>query len=117
MNIDDIFTKGVTPKGGENAGKRFRVVNINDSGVTVRDWESGQFSQDMKHGDYKIWEPEKTIFESPELKVTWGCLKKAMEAHNLGDDTEFFLYDRFFGLEEATAKVSTVNRKKAVIIS
>lgn len=102
MNMSDYFKFGVTPKEGEHAGERFRVVSINEKSVSVREWESGRFVSELPHGTYDLWQEPKTLFEDDSIKPTWGNLKKAMEAAGLGDDTLFVVprtdwFDRGYG--------------------
>lgn len=85
MKTEDLFIFGVTPKDGPKAGKKFEVESIGRDGVLVRD-EKGNHAT-YPHGTYKLWEPEKTLFEDDSIKPTWGNLKKAVEAKGLSDDT------------------------------
>ena len=93
MELDKLFKNGVTPKTGERAGERFRVVSVNEHEVAVREWESGRFVESFAHGTYEMWQPPKTIFEDSSIKSTWGNLKKAMEQHNLPDSTRILTFD------------------------
>lgn len=98
MNIDELFEKGVTPKEGEYAGQRFRVVSINKDGVSVREWDTNKFAADLKHGEYKVWERQKTLFDPHSgIEPTWGNLKKAAEAAGLDDATPIYVKGGFFG--------------------
>ena len=98
MNIDELFEKGVTPKDGEYAGQRFRVVSINKDGVSVREWDTNKFAADLKHGEYKVWEFQKTLFDPRcTIEPTWGNLKKAAEAAGLDDATPIYVKGGFFG--------------------
>lgn len=87
MNTEDLFKYGVTPKEGENAGKRFKVLKIEPTGVYVNDWEDGNRGFYLANGSYDLWQEPKTLFEDSTIKPTWGNLKKAVEAAGLGDDT------------------------------
>lgn len=85
MKTEDLFKYGVTPKEGSKSGKKFEVDSIDKDGVSVRDEKGNRGS--FPHGTYKLWEPEKTLFEDDSIKPTWGNLKKAVEAKGLSDDT------------------------------
>lgn len=85
MKTEDLFIFGVTPKDGPKAGKKFEVDSIDKDGVLVRDQKGNRGT--FPHGTYKLWEPEKTLFEDDSIKPTWGNLKKAVEAKELSDDT------------------------------
>lgn len=89
MNTEDLFKYGVTPKEGEFAGERFKVISVSESGVSVRKWgdPAGTPRMTFSEGSYKIWQEPKTLFEDSTIKPTWGNLKKAVEAAGLGDDT------------------------------
>lgn len=89
MNTEDLFKYGVTPKEGENAGKRFKVLKIEPTGVYVNDWEDGNRGFYLANGSYDIWREPKTLFEDDSIPATWGNLKKAVEAAGVSDDTEF----------------------------
>lgn len=98
MRTEDLFRYGVTPKEGKNAGRRYRVVSINEKGLVLREWDNETFGPDLKHGEYQLWEPEHTLFDSGDIAPTWGNLKKAMEAAKVSDDTEFVVMPDDFGL-------------------
>lgn len=89
MKTEDLFKYGVTPKAGENAGKRFKVLKIEPTGVYVNDWEDGNKGFYLANGSYDLWHEPKTLFEDSSIEPTWGNLKKAMEAAGLPDDTIF----------------------------
>lgn len=114
MNLDDLFEKGVTPKDGEYAGQRFRVVSINKDGASVREWDTNKFASDLKHGSYSVWTPPPTVLNDPHMDVTWGELKKAVEQAKLPDDTQIYV-GRLFALYGATVTLAEVDKKKALI--
>lgn len=89
MKTEDLFKYGVTPLEGEDAGKRYRVMCVMPDCISVSDWdkEKPALKKVLKEGEYKVWEPEKTLFEDHAIPATWGNLKKAVEAAGLGDDT------------------------------
>lgn len=89
MKVEDLFKYGVTPKEGEYAGKRFKVLKIEPTGVYVNDWEDGNRGFYLANGSYDIWQEPKTLFEDDSIEPTWGNLKKAMEKAGISDDTEF----------------------------
>ena len=65
MNLEDLFKYGVTPKDGEFAGDRFKVISVSESGVSVRKWgdPAGTPRMTFSEGSYKIWQEPKTLFE------------------------------------------------------
>lgn len=89
MRTEDLFKIGATPKEGENAGKRYKVRNIKEDGISICEWDSEVSCGFLKNGEYELWKEPKTLFEDGSVKPTWGNLKKAMEASGLGDDTLF----------------------------
>lgn len=91
MKTEDLFKYGVTPKSGENAGKRFRVLFIAEDDISVAEWGEGKFHTKFKHGEYEVWREPKTLFQDSSVKFTWGNLKKAMWQAGLPDDTEFYV--------------------------
>lgn len=109
MNTEDLFKYGVTPKDGEFAGERFKVISVSESGVSVRKWgdPAGTPRMTFSEGSYKIWHGPKTLFEDSTIKPTWGNLKKAVEAAGLGDDTRFVVHDFISGLR--SAEMNTVS--------
>lgn len=86
MKTEDLFKFGVTPKEGPHAGEKFEVTSV-DRDVVYVHGKDGR--NNFPHGSYKLWEPEKTLFEDDSIAPTWGNLKKAMEASGLSDDTLF----------------------------
>ena len=107
MRTEDLFKYGVTPKEGENAGKRFEVVSINQKGVEVRRWgHKDDIIILYSHGLYDLWHEPKTLFEDDSIKPTWGNLKKVMEAAGLSDDTIFIKDDGFWFLQGYGTPVS-----------
>ena len=114
MTLDDIFMKGVTPKSGEHAGARFRVVKIDGAGVSVVGWDDNSIVDEFNHGTYRIWERPKTIFDDDSIYVTWGALKHAMAENGLGDDTKFYVRDGIFGFSDATAKLGGSDNNRFV---
>ena len=89
MRTEDLFKYGVTPKGGELAGKRFAVIAVKADGVDVHPWDKSEELGFFSHGSYDIWHEPKTLFEDISVEPTWGNLKNAMEAAGLPDDTLF----------------------------
>ena len=89
MRTEDLFKIGVTPKEGENAGKRYKVRTVKADGVTIGEWDSDESCGFLKNGEYELWKEPKTLFEDSSVRPTWGNLKKAMEASGLDDDTLF----------------------------
>ena len=116
MNIEEIFENGVTPKTGENAGKKFDVIRIESDGVIVRD-EKGMAVK-FAEGSYDLWHEPKTVFDDTTATVTWGNLKDAMAKAGLGDDTRFLIYHGGFfrSIEDAAACVRKVKGKDCVIM-
>jgi len=107
MNTEDLFKYGVTPKDGEFAGERFKVISVSESGVSVRKWGDttvGSPRMTFSEGSYKIWHGPKTLFEDHTITATWGSLKKAVEAAGLEDDTRFVVRDFISGLRGAEMK-------------
>lgn len=89
MNTEDLFKYGVTPKEGEDAGKRFLVEGVKRDGILVYSEEHPQNIIKFENGSYDLWREPKTLFEDSSIEPTWGNLKKAMEAAGLPDDTVF----------------------------
>lgn len=121
MNTEDLFKYGVTPKAGENAGKRFKVLKIEPTGVYVNDWEDGNKGFYLANGSYDLWHEPKTLFEDDSIEPTWGNLKKAMENAGLPDDTMFAVHAPLGAFQPATMSVDRLRpiysgEKKAYII-
>ena len=117
MNTEDLFKYGVTPKAGENAGKRFKVLKIEPTGVYVNDWEDGNKGFYLANGSYDIWREPKTIFEDDTIPVTWGNLKKAVEQAGLKDDTRIMVTPELWPtvVADADAKIVEVNGEKVIL--
>ena len=118
MNTDDLFRYGVTPKAGEDAGRRFRVVNISPDEILVTDWDHDAPNISLKHGTYDIYREPKTLFEDDSIAPTWGNLKKAVEKAGLGDDT-LLVVPRLMGYHRATLSIDRlfdITRKEAAYI-
>lgn len=111
MNVDDLFKYGVTPKGGN--GEKFTVLRIEPSCVVALDEYSKEHR--LKHGDYDLWRPPKTLFNDPHIKPTWGNLKKAMEVVGMADDAIFVHEDTLLPPNWAVFNLST--DRKAVIVT
>ena len=88
MKTEDLFKYGVMPKEGPAVGQKFDVVSVTKDGVECMH-ENGKDKAFFKHGEYELYHEPKSLFESHDVKPTWGNLKKAMEAAGLGDDTLF----------------------------
>lgn len=118
MNLNDIFKYGVTPKGGEYAGKRFKVESIVPNGVITKEWDSGKFGPTLAHGNYKVWEPGKTVFEVFGEPVTLGQLKRDAAAVGLPDSTRIFYKGGFWGsVYEANVKLmKTMDGEDAILV-
>ena len=117
MNTEDLFKYGVTPKEGEFAGERFKVISVSESGVSVRKWGDPAGSPRMTffEGSYKIWHEPKTLFEDDSIVATWGNLKKAMEKAGLSDDTRIKVRVGFWlDCKDADARIISVDGKSAV---
>lgn len=118
MNIEDLFKYGVTPKRGENAGKRYKVLQIYPNRVIVADWDDETAPNlSWALGSFDIWREPKTLFEDEHLLATWGNLKKAVAKAGLGDDTRIKIPAGFWidcGCQDANAKVVKVNGKEAI---
>lgn len=116
MNLEEMFKSGVTPIAGENAGKRYRVVSINEKDISVREWDSQKFGPEMKHGEYRVWTPPKTVFDDVAMVVTWGELKRAMAQKGFGDDARLYVRDpfRFYGFADANVGIGELDGKKVV---
>ena len=109
MNTEDLFKYGVTPKEGENAGKRYEVITIGPAAVIVRPWGSKEMTSTMNNGSYDLWQPQKTLFEDNSIAPTWGNLKKAVEAAGLGDDTLFAVHDFLIGFRPAQMRTDSLH--------
>lgn len=119
MKTEDLFKYGVTPKDGENAGKRFRVLKIEPTGVYVNDWDDDNKGFYLANGAYDLWRPPKTLFEDTSIVCTLGNLWKAISAEGLDEKTKikvgvpgFFLGG---AIQDASAKVIEVDGKKAIL--
>ena len=77
MNSEKLFKTGVVEKGGD--GKRYRVLAILPDGVSVAEWDDDSERKVLKSGEYEVWTPPKTVFNSYMKGVTWGKLKAAAE--------------------------------------
>lgn len=121
MNTEDLFKYGVTPKEGEHAGKRFKVLKIEPTGVYVNDWEDGHRGFYLANGAYDLWHEPKTLFEDSDIEPTWGNLKKAMESAGLPDDTLFAVHAPLGAFRQATMSIDRLrpiygSEKKTYII-
>lgn len=121
MNTEDLFKYGVTPKDGENAGRRFRVLKIEPTGVYASDWEDGNKGFYLANGSYDLWHEPKTLFDDDSIEPTWGNLKKAMDAAGLPDDTLFAVHAPLGAFQPATMSIDRLrpiysSEKKAYII-
>lgn len=67
MNIEDLFKYGVTPKRGENAGKRFAVSAIRPEGLDVYEWGTQGTLAFFKNGSYDLWREPNAPFEKGSL--------------------------------------------------
>lgn len=120
MKTEDLFKYGVTPKAGENAGKRFRVLQIYPDRTIVADWNDEDApNQSWKTDTYDLWRPPKTLFEDTSIVCTLGNLWKAISAEGLDEKTRikvgvpgFFLGG---AIQDASAKVIEVDGKKAIL--
>lgn len=119
MRTEDLFKYGVTPKEGENAGKRFIVDGINKAVVLCHNADDETHKEEFPHGSYDLWHEPKTLFEDDSVPATWGNLKKAMAKAGLNDDTRirtvshgFFFSDV---IQDASAKIIEVDGKKTVL--
>lgn len=98
MKTEELFERGITPKKGPNAGKKFEVSSIERDAVCARDPEGNRHK--FEHGSYELWRPPVSLFHNDgSVKPTWGNLKRAMEESGLSDDTVFItdptVYDPF----------------------
>lgn len=115
MNIEDLFKHGVTPKAGRNAGKRFRIAQIDkDGALFITDWETGFSGGKLEPGEYDVWREPKTVFDDRSITVTFGRLKEAMAKKGLGDETVIYIRD-VFGVNEAYAGIETIDGEKSVV--
>lgn len=121
MNTEDLFKYGVTPKEGEDAGKRFLVEGVKRGCIFVYSEESPQSIISFKNGTYDLWREPKTLFEDDSIEPTWGNLKKAMEIAGLPDDTLFAVHAPLGAFQPATMSIDRLrpiysSEKKAYII-
>lgn len=117
MKTEELFDLGITPKEGKYAGQRFRVLSIFSDKVSVSAWDNDEERMTLKHGEYDIWQPPKTVFEDRTIPVTWGELKKGVEQKGLSDDTPIFVRSGFWSVGESRAMLGRVGGEKAIIFS
>lgn len=120
MNSEKLFKTGVVEKGGD--GKRYRVLAILPDGVSVAEWDDDSERKVLKSGEYEVWTPPKTVFNSYMKGVTWGKLKAAAEQEHLPDDTEILIRREFclpwanYAYEDAMFALGETRDGKKVII-
>ena len=120
MNSEKLFKTGVIEKGGD--GKRYRVLAILPDGVSVAEWDDDSERKVLKSGEYEVWTPPKTVFNSYIKGVTWGKLKAAAEQEQLPDDTEILIRREFclpwtnYAYEDAMFALGETRDGKKVII-
>lgn len=120
MNSEKLFKTGVVEKGGN--GKRYRVLAILPDGVSVAEWDDESERRVLKNGEYEVWTPPKTVFNSYMKGVTWGKLKAAAEQEQLPDDTEILIRREYclpwtnYAYEDATFALGETRDGKKVII-
>lgn len=120
MNSEKLFKTGVVEKGGD--GKKYRVLAILPDGVSVAEWDDDSERRVLKSGEYEVWTPPKTVFNSYMKGVTWGKLKAAAEQEQLPDDTEILIRREFclpwvnYAFEDAMFALGETREGKKVII-